>query len=86
MCNRILFNLKKEGNSFYFLIGGKLLYSVVLVSAIQQCKPVIIILIYIPPPLAQMVKNLPAIQETREKGLIPGSGRSLGEGHGKNTS
>ena len=27
----------------YSLIGGKLLYKVVLVSAIQQCKPAIII-------------------------------------------
>ena len=30
----------------YFLIGGKLLYNVVLVSAIQQCKSVIILYIY----------------------------------------
>ena len=30
----------------YFLIGGKLLYNVVLVSATQQCKSTIIIHIY----------------------------------------
>ena len=30
----------------YFLIGGKLLYNVVLVSAIQQCESVIIIYIH----------------------------------------
>ena len=30
----------------YFLIGGKLLYNVVLVSATQQCKSAIIIHIY----------------------------------------
>ena len=29
--------------------------------------------------VTQMVKNLPAVQET---GSIPGSGRSLGKGHG----
>ena len=28
--------------SFPFLIGGKLLYSVVLISAVQQCKSVVI--------------------------------------------
>ena len=33
-----------------------------------------------PLPLAQTVKNLPAMQETR--GLIPGSGRSPGKGNG----
>ena len=32
----------------YFLIGGKLLYNVVLVSAIQQCK--LAIIIHISPP------------------------------------
>ena len=31
----------------YFLIGGKLLYNVVLVSAIQQCKSAIIICVYL---------------------------------------
>ena len=30
-------------------------------------------------PVAQMVKNLPAIQKTR---LVPGSGRYPGEGNG----
>ena len=30
----------------------------------------------------QMVKNLSAIQETRDTGLIPWSGRSPGGGHG----
>ena len=33
---------------FFFLIGGKFLYTVVLVSAIQQCKSAIII--HISPP------------------------------------
>ena len=55
---------RKEILLFIFWIGGKLLHSVVLVSTIQQCKSVIIILIHISPPLAQTVKNLPAIQET----------------------
>ena len=32
--------------------------------------------------MAQSVKNLPGIQETGDKGLIPGSGRSSGEGNG----
>ena len=34
--------------------------------------------------VAQMVKNLPAMQETwvQSLGSIPGSGRSLGEGNG----
>ena len=32
-----------------FLIGGKLFYSVALISAIQQCEPVIIICIYLLP-------------------------------------
>ena len=47
-CNSILF--------FKYLIGGKLLYNVVLVSAIQQCKSVrfkyiyIYIYIYLSPP------------------------------------
>ena len=31
--------------------------------------------------MAETVKNLPAMQETQ--GLIPGSGRSPGGGHGK---
>ena len=31
---------------FFFLIGGKLLYNVVLVSAIQQCESVIIMYIF----------------------------------------
>ena len=35
---------------FIYLIGGKLLYNVVLVSAIQQCKLAITIYIYISPP------------------------------------
>ena len=35
---------------FIFLIGGKLLYSFVLVSAKQQCDAVIIIYIYISLP------------------------------------
>ena len=45
-----------EVKSFFFLIGGKLLYSVVLVSAIQQCKSAIILhlsppsWIFFPPP------------------------------------
>jgi len=34
----------------YFLIGGKWLYHVVLVSAIQQCKSAIIIDIWPPSP------------------------------------
>ena len=33
--------------------------------------------------MAQMVKNLPAVQETQVQSLGPGSGRSPGEGHGK---
>ena len=32
--------------------------------------------------MAQIIKNLPAMQETQEKRLISGSGRSLGEGNG----
>ena len=32
--------------------------------------------------MAQQVKNLFAMQETQEMGLIPGSGRSLGGVHG----
>ena len=37
--------------------------------------------------MAQLVKNLPVMQEAacnaRDRGLIPGSGRSPGEGNGK---
>ena len=33
-------------------------------------------------PGGSVVKNLPAIQELQETGLIPGSGRLLGGGHG----
>ena len=33
--------------------------------------------------MALVVKNLPAnVKDVRDKGLIPGSGRSPGEGHG----
>ena len=32
-----------DSSLFYFLIGGKLLYNIVLVSAVQQCKSAIII-------------------------------------------
>ena len=35
----------------YLLIGRKLLYNIVLISAVQQCKLVIIIYIYFLPPL-----------------------------------
>ena len=43
-----LFNVKFTQNTlkfFFVLTGGKLLYNVVLVSAVQQCKSVIIIYI-----------------------------------------
>ena len=33
-------------------------------------------------PVAPWCKNLPAMQETGDKGLIPGSGRSPGGGNG----
>ena len=34
-------------------------------------------------PVAQLVKNLPAnVEDTRDTGTIPGSGRSSGEGNG----
>ena len=59
--------------SHFFLIGGKLLYCFVLVSAIQQCKSVIILYIYILsllnlPPLTS---SLPfrSSQSTRLSGL-----------------
>ena len=32
--------------------------------------------------MVQLVKNLPAIQDTGDVGSIPGSGRPLGEGNG----
>ena len=35
-----------SNNFIYFLIGGKLLYNFVLISAVQQCESIIIIYIY----------------------------------------
>ena len=35
---------------FFFLIGGKLLYSVMLVSPVQQCKSAIIVCVSPPSP------------------------------------
>ena len=48
---KYVFAIKRHSNSFsifkFFLIGGKLFYHFVLVSAIQQCKLAIIIYIYV---------------------------------------
>ena len=49
---KYVFAIKRHSNSFsilkkFFLIGGKLFYHFVLVSAIQQCKLSIIIYIYV---------------------------------------
>ena len=66
--------------SFSFLIGEKLLYNVVLVSVILQCKSTIITYIYPLLPGGSMVKNPPVTAGAT--GSIPGSGRSPGEGNG----
>ena len=40
-------------------------------------------IVYGPSPKAQLVKNQPAnVEDTRDVGSIPGSGRSPGEGNG----
>ena len=52
---------------------------VVFCEQVKQCF-VLSIPTYIASLVAQMVKNLPAMQETQ--GLIPASGRSPGEGNG----
>ena len=52
---------------------------VVFCEQVKQCF-VLYIPTYIASLVAQMVKNLPAMQETQ--GLVPGSGRSSGEGNG----
>jgi len=63
--------------------------NVALVFALQQCKSVIILYIYIYTWASQavlVVKNVPTnAGYVRDAGLIPGSGRSPGEGmgHGK---
>ena len=43
----------------YFLIGGKLLYSVVLVCALQQWKPIITIYVYISLPSVSSLPHSP---------------------------
>ena len=56
ICNKILdlYQLSVRSSMIYFfiyiLIGGKLLYNAVVVSALQQCKPCTII--YVPSPVS----------------------------------
>ena len=68
----------------FFLIGRKLLYNVVLVSAIQQHKSVIIIYIYIFSFLdfPGGSDGKASVYNVRDLGSIPGLGRFPGEGNG----
>ena len=69
-----------------------MLYSIVLVSTVQQSESAITIFIFTlfwisfpfrSPRVALMVKNLPAnAGDTRDLGSIPGSGRLPGGGNG----
>ena len=103
----------------FFLIEVELIYSIVLLSGIQQSDSIYVHSTYGGPLIAQLVRNLPAMQETSVRflgqedtlrrdrlptpvclgfscgsagkesacntgdlGLIPGLGRSCGEGKG----
>ena len=61
---------KKQFVTVYlFFIGTKLLYNVVLVSAVQQSESAMCIHIFGVSLVAQMVKNLPAMEETQVQSL-----------------
>jgi len=57
---------------FNFLIGGKLLYNVVLVSAIQQCESVIVMCMYAAAAAAKSLQSCPTLCDPID-GDLPGS-------------
>ena len=77
---------KAKQNFFlsFFLIGGKFLYNIMLVSAVQQHESVLIIFIY--PHLALSfpggLEGKASACNVGDPGSIPESGRSPGKGNG----
>ena len=90
-CDPFHMNPKKEGvvnklilfsRLFYFLMGRKLLYNVVLVSSGQQYKSVISKHNHLPLGLPWWLSGRESACQCRRCGYDPWSGRSPGEGNG----